>query len=408
MASETPEWLDSAPLGVLPFPAGLLAFEPAELADPVAAELREGRLPHDDLPASLRAALEGDAERAIALTDDRTPAGAVRAFALDATPERLAAARMLATGRLADLVELIAFTAGLRADPPEPHGGPPSTLGALERAARASWHVERGEHAEARAIMEDASACAWGISSALGALLDLGLVQAHLEEGDASESLDARLERATAALARTDLRRARGEAALARATLWHLRGTHDAACLRRAVSAYLEAAGLAPRSLEPDLWASVQVGLSAAYLALPMHSASDRLRAAVAISGLRQALDILDPSVTPARWCTAAMTLANALISLPTGMPGEHTTEALSLYERIAGLRRSLGDEAGAARAEANLGAALLALGAPGHAREPLERAKATFVRLGDTQGVRTVEEALAEADGSEREVARP
>ncbi|MEO1085978.1 MAG: hypothetical protein AAFY88_17200, partial [Acidobacteriota bacterium] len=155
----TPQDLEAscALLGVFPLPAGLLALPPVEGPDPeVLDRLADGdtRAPMPPAWRFLRAALEGDAGRALELAASLPePWASYNSLVLGADPElgrRLTADGALLPAPFAELAAAAAYIHGLRDQPPEvPADSPPEALAAV-RMVRAASALEGGRDDDAR------------------------------------------------------------------------------------------------------------------------------------------------------------------------------------------------------------------------------------------------------------------
>lgn len=61
---------------------------------------------------------------------------------------------------------------------------------------------------------------------------------------------------------------------------------------------------------------------------MPMTQASDQLRVGVAVQSLRHALTVFTPEVEPQQWASAQLTLATALVYMPSAKQGDNLVGA--------------------------------------------------------------------------------
>jgi len=227
-------------------------------------------------------------------------------------------------------------------------------------------------------------------------------------EGPTDEVIGA-LERAVELLDGTDLRVGRAETHLTLALARHEAAAGRPELLGRAVPHYQAALRLVTSGEAPLVWAAAHVNLAAAYLAMPMRQASDRLRVAIAMRSLRAALRVYTPEDHPAEWASTTLNLANALVYAPSAHQADNLVEAVELYEEVLRVRDRDTDPLGRARVLANQGNALAHLGVFDHATAKLAEARFLFEEFGEVDAVRAVRDvldgiarrtALAKADG--------
>lgn len=390
------------PLGVLPWPAGLLLLP--EGAGPAAAEILVGGVPEAWPPelAFYAAALDGDPTSAADLVEgDDLVAQYNRAILVggDAAWAELATS---STGELRGLVDTARFTMGLADQPPDAHGLS-GEVAALARSARASAALESrdGPLAAEELALAVSDALAAG-SPVLAASLRLSLAELLRDSGDparAAREADAAL----ATLPPTADRELRAQLQVTRALArQELAGT-DRGALLAVVADLTEAARVFREDTHPELFAVCNEHLALAYLVMPMSDQGDRIRAGVAVTSLRAALRVYTPETHPASWASAQLNLANALQYLPSAHQEQNLDEAVQLYEEVLAHRDPATDPVGCARILSNQGNALGHLGVFGDARERLGRALDLFRTAGDHDSAATVEQIL---DGLEQAAA--
>ena len=381
------------PLGVLPWPAGLLVLPDGH--DGLAATLLSGERPQEwpATAAFVARALDGDAEGAAALiagNDDLARYNRAVLVGGDGAWESLAD---VADPDLAALVALGCYTVGLRDDAPSADGVD-GEIEAMVRSGRASAALEAGDPAGAHAELTAAIAAA-AVSPALAASLSLTDAELLRESGDpaAAESV---LNSVLNAMTRTADRETLAELHLARGMARQELGAHNKGYLVPAVNDYTEAAKTFREETHPEQFATVNVNLALAYLIMPMSSEGDRIRVGVAVNSLRAALRIYTPETHPHEWASTQLNLANALQYLPSVHQEDNLDEAVHLYEQVLAYRDPNVDPLGYARILANQGNALGHLGVFSDADERLQRARALFAAQGDVDAVASVDEVLA------------
>jgi tetratricopeptide (TPR) repeat protein len=391
------------PVGAFALPAGFLLV-PGDGADIAAARdaLVAGRLPPTWPPALRGVELthRGASAQAIAAFDADDPVGRYNRWVLDPESADLDTVRAGLPDTLAPLVDVVAYTIGLAAQPPRRSDGLPAEVAALVLAARATAALERGDRAGATDLLTQGSTLAAASAPALAAVLrgNAGTV-AH-DEGDV-ETARADLTAAVEALAGTDLRETRAELLHVLGSIDHeaaASGRGDARALfRSAMGHYYEALSLVSEESAPQLWGWLNLNLATAYLASPMTTASDQLRLGVAIQALRACRRVFGPEEHPEPWSTATLNLANALVYTPSTHQGDNLVEAVELYEEVlvAGVREA--DPLGRARLLSNQANALAHLGMFDQARPKLVEARYVFEEHLDHDAVMTVRGILDE-----------
>lgn len=365
------------PLGLMPFPAGLLLL-PAT-ADPRAGEALQVLLRGDTpgtLPDAWRwvgEALDGARDMAYqSLADDATPVAAYNRFVLHGRAEDLEGALNGEHPEVRTLACLAAFTMGSTDELPALDGLNEELLahGLLIRAAA---ELERGAVPQAIETLE-ACARAAHASSPLLAAQALGQLAEVIGEGEPARRLAAL--RSAAALAGGSSAPMATELRLRHAIALHEGANDQRPRLVEAVKAYQEVLrhGVTIESA-PELFALVQNNMGLAYIAMPMTTASDKLRLAVAVQSFREALKVYDRERYPEQWASTTLNMANALQYLPSGHREENLVEAVNAYEALLEVRNRALDPVGYARVQANQGNALAHLGMFGPALEKLHEA---------------------------------
>jgi tetratricopeptide (TPR) repeat protein len=407
MTDETVPGPRPQPLGVLPWPAGLLLMPPG--SDAVAADLTQGKVPEvwPEPLAFYAAALDGDPEAAAALVGDTGPVDRYNRAVLVGGDEAWLALATETTGALRALVDTARFTMGLSDAPPDVHGLS-GEIAAMARSARASAALEArdAELAAAELALAVADALAGG-SPVLAASLRLSLAELLRDAGDPARSAreaDAALQH----LPPTADRELRAQLQMTRAlSRQELAGTERGALLA-VVADLTEAARVFREDAHPELFAVCNQHLALAYLVMPMSDQGDRIRVGVAVNALRAALRVYTPDTHPLAWASTQMNLANALQYLPSAHQEQHLDEAVQLYEELLAHRDPATDPIGCARILSNQGNALGHLGVFSDARDRLTRARGLFQAAGDAESASTVEDILAGLDEAAASAGRP
>jgi len=389
------------PFGILPLPAGWLVLPAEALADPAGAQARDallaGALPAS-WPPALRAvelAAAGDAVAAAAAVDPQAgPEHAYNHYVLTGEPASLQQAGDGATGDLAALVAVAAYSLGQRpaSDLPDPDGVT-GEVAAHVLAARAAARLEAGDPQGALDALVAAEQAAGEVSPVLAALL-LGQQASLLADvnGTDDDVLAAYAEAVDVLAGRDAVAGAAAELTLQLAVAHQERGA-----LAEAVRAYHAALRVLRKQTHPERYAFGHSNLALCYLSMPMTQARDTLRRGVAVQSLREALTVYTREAHPREWAAVTLNLANALQHLPTTHPVENLVEAVGMYEEVLAARPADVDPVGHARTLANQGTALAHLGIHDQARPKLLDARALFAAAGDDDAVATVDAALAD-----------
>ena len=387
------------PLGVLPWPAGLLVLPDVPEAVDIAAEILAGTVPQQ-WPESLRfyeAALTADPAVAADLIPGDDLIGDYNRAVLvggEGVWEDLAAR---SEGDLAALVATARYSIGQIDDPPSAEGLE-AEVAAMVRSARASAALEAHDvtaaEQELRATVEAASA----VSPVLASTLRLTLAQVLADAGDyASAALIADV--AIQSLPLTADRELRAHLQMTRALARQQLAGDERGALLAVVGDLTEATKIFREETHPELFAICNQQLALAYLVMPMSDQGDRLRLGVAVNALRAALRVYTPQTHPAQWASAQVNLANALQYLPSSHQEQNLDEAVQLYEEVLQVRDPESDPVGYARILSNQGNALGHLGVFDDARARLEQARTLFAQAGDDDSAATVGEILAGLD---------
>ncbi len=387
------------PLGVLPWPAGLLVLPDTPEAGDIAAEILGGGVPQQ-WPQTLRfyeVALTGDPSVAADLIrGDDLVARYNRAVLIggEGVWEALADE---ADGELGALVATARYSIGQIDDPPSAEGLR-DEVAAMVRSARASAALESQDVVAAEQELRAAVAAASPSSPVLASTLRLTLAQVLADAGDyASAALISDL--ALQSLPLGADRELRAHLQMTRALARQQLAGDERGALLAVVGDLTEATKIFREETHPELFAICNQQLALAYLVMPMSDQGDRLRLGVAVNALRAALRVYTPQTHPAQWASAQVNLANALQYLPSSHQEQNLDEAVQLYEEVLQFRDPQSDPVGYARILSNQGNALGHLGVFQDARARLEQARTLFEHAGDSDSAATVGQILAGLD---------
>ncbi len=390
------------PLGIFPPPAHqlLLPRLPDSQADQAArARLMQGRLP-EAWPSPWRffaLALDGQAEAAQALlAQDDAPVARYNRFLLAPSLETYAALASTLTGELRELLDAAAYTYSLLDAPPAAHAAQEERRAFL-RMVQAAHALEREDFQGAVALLEEAVTDARPSSPLLVGQLLAALADARLAWQGPDPRAMLHYREALSLIPEDALPQIRAEIALNLGILYQEMANGQRGPLLEAAKCYQTALLTLSREEQPELYALAHNNLALAYLAMPLTTASDQLRVAIAVQSLREALKVYDRESHPEQWASAQLNLANALQHLPSAHPRENLAQAVELYEELLAVRDPAQDPLGYARLLANQGNALAHLGIFVHAAPKLEEALALFQRHGELDAAAAVQETLAD-----------
>lgn len=385
------------PLGVLPWPAGMLLLPDVAGAAELAQTLLRGELP-ESWPAAfafLEAALsENPAQAAQMLAGDDLISQYNRAVLVggDGVWEAIDTA---ATGELSALTAMGMYTVGLRDDAPEV-GDATAEIEAMVRSARASAALERSDAAAALVELEAGIAACIEVHPILAATLALTCAQLLRDDfGDPMRANDV-LDTAIKSIGRNASGELRGELHVARGLVRQELGMENKGFLLPAVNDFTEAAKFFREESDPEMFAMINHQLALAYLVMPMSSEGDRIRVGVAVNSLRAALRVYTPESHLDLWSSTQLNLANALQYLPSVHQEENLKESVDLYEELLQHRNEATDPLGVARILANQGNALGHLGVFEDAEQRLSHARTIFEHFGDAEALTGVDEILS------------
>ncbi len=391
--------LDPQPLGVFAAPAAYLLLPDAEVhRDLVAAVLRDGRWP-DDAPESWAFyghVLSGDTGAAYDAIPDG-PEAAYNRFILAPSEEAYASLKAETDGAAHALVMGVGTVYGYEDEPVDIDAVDAAPVRAFLLATRAGRHLRSGESEAGLDDLEAAEEAARGTSRALVARLLATRARTLHELQGPSPRLVALYQQADTALKQTAMTRLHGLTLLGLGSLYQEMSEGQRHLLLEAARVYQRASQIFTAEDDPERHALALNNLALAYLAVPLTQATDKLRTAIALQALRDALKIYTRETHPDAWASATLNLANALQHAPSGNVEEHLWQAVELYEEVLEVRTPEIDPGGYARTLANQANALAHLGAFSRAIPRFIEARDRFRELGLDDAAETVDLALAE-----------
>ncbi len=151
--------------------------------------------------------------------------------------------------------------------------------------------------------------------------------------------------------------------------------------LLKAIDAYQRALLYFRKENHPAQYGLAQMNLGIVYMSMPMNEEAERVRPAIAVQALREALKVFDRERDELMWSSATLNLANALQHVPSTHNKDNLIEAVSLYQEILAVRRQEDDALAFARVHANFA----------QARQSLEAARAIFEEKGEGDSAEAV-----------------
>lgn len=365
------------PIGIFPFPAGLLLLPASDSpsVERARASLMQGAMP-DEWPAEWRffaRALSDERDAALAaLTAQDDDVAAYNRFVISGDAGALQSARRSARTEVRAMAELAAFVQGASDGAPSA-AGLDGELAAVVHLAQAAWHLERDEPEPAAATLAVGIAAARAASPVLAAQLQAQRAQVLPSANEAIVAWRDALQLSAGAR----LPHLRADLSLNLALALHESAGAQRQRLVEAVNWYQEALhGGITLEDRPETYAQVQNNLGLAYISMPMTSAGDKIRLAVAVQSFREALKVYTRDAHPDEWSSAMLNMANALQYLPSSHPQENLIEAVNGYEALLEVRNKSLDPVGYARLLANQANALAHLGMFGPSIEKLTEAR--------------------------------
>ncbi|GAB4417924.1 MAG: hypothetical protein Fur0044_13730 [Anaerolineae bacterium] len=394
------------PIGIFPLPAGYLLLPAVPGIEAVQGALLQGQTPHNWPPALrfFELALAGETDAAYeALAGDASPEAAFNRFVLRPDPVQYLALSSEFTGDLRHLLDVVAYTLGYLAIPPE-RGETQAERLAFVLMAQATHALEQGGGERAIGLLAEAVQAARPSSPVFAAQLLGTLAETKYNLLGPGPALIQQYQEAIRLLESADLAETRAELWLNLGIVYQDMAQGRRGPLLEAAKCYQKALSVLTREAQPEAYALAQTNLALAYLAMPLQEASDQLRMGIAVQSLREALKVYTPETHPEQWASAQLNLANAYQYLPSAHPEENLAQAVELYEEILAVRRPESDPVGYARVLANQGNALAHLGIFVHAAPKLEEARRLFQAQGESEAALSVNDLLAEVKAAQQQ----
>lgn len=389
------------PLGIFPFPAGLLLLPPASgpIAEHARTAMMRGGAP-DALPNEWQFfadAMRGDIQAAVEkLAADPSPLSAYNRFVLDGDESARTRAMRDGDSAIRQLTELVAFVQG--ASDTLPDGtGLDGELRANVLLTRAAAAIDAEQFDQASDLLTEGIGEAGAVSPVLAAQLMAQLAQLQPQLGAASDAKTIQLWRSAINLAGdTPLPHLRGDLRVGLAIALHEASGSRRDMLIEAVKTYQSALqhGISLQET-PETYAMVQNNIGLAYLTTPMSENGEKLRHAVAVQSFREALKVYTAESHPEAWASTMLNMANAFQYLPTSHPEENLINAVETYEQLLAVRNKALDPLGYARLLANQANALAHLGMFQPATEKFTEAHKLLHWHGEPEMAATVLEQL-------------
>lgn len=375
-------------IGVFGLPAGVLLIDSSSpSSQQVRQDLAAGKLPQR-WPEELAAhelAYRGDVDAAadiFAASD--TPAAKYNLFVL--RPEAISRAEVTqAVGeQWKPLVDYVSFMVGLTSVPPSAETIIPEVRALAETGQAAAW-LDDGKIEKA---VDHMRLAVEALPEEYRALRGIILSELAVYQADTDLA-----EEAVQLLKDTDLTQAKSQAQYHLAGLLHGLAIEGKIPFERVIGGYTDALRGLNETDHRGLFARIHLNMGTALLAAPLASASDSMRAAVAIQSLRSAERLLEEEPQSQEYQNAKLNLANALVYAPSSTRRDNLVEAVDKYQQLVEMRAS--DPAGKARVLANQGTALGHLGFIGDAQKCLTEAQGIFVQTGEQDAAEMVREQL-------------
>ncbi len=388
-------------IGVFPGTAGFLMLPPVPEAQTLMPALLRGYLP-ERWPEEwefFSLGMSGASVETILQAVPEGPEGIYNRFILQPEADVYGWARERLAGDYVLLLDAVAWQMGLCPEPPKlPEAD--GEIRAFVLAAQGYYAIHRGSWEAGLERLQAAAEEAEGVSPVFAARLYAEWAASKQMRGDDEEAVIAGYRKALDLMEGTAFGEVRAELWFQLGTMYQERADGRKGFLMKAMECYHEALKVFRRESHPDAYAMVHMNLALAYLAMPSTDRGSRLRAALAVQGLREALRIFQKDTHPDLWASATMNLANALQHVSTSHPEANLWEAVALYEEVMEVRREEDDPVGYARILANQGNALAHLGAFSRAVPRLEEARRRFLEHGE-------EDAAGAVDGILQEIRR-
>lgn len=382
------------PLGVFSGPQGALLLPFVDDADALAQVLR-GELRALPEPWQFYAlAIEDDAAALARIATSDAPEHQLNRFILQPSLEHYHTLQTKFTGELRELLEAIAYQLNYRQSPPEPQAASQEIRAYL--LATQAHHLLAQQHIEqSLALLEEAAQLVERLSPAFAARLFGEWAGVESMTGELSHKGVHYFEKALELFQQTSFHAAEAELWLQYGMACQSRAGGQRGWLLKAVNAYQMSLRTVSRTHLPESYGLAQMNMALCYLNMPMNEEADKLRPAIAVQALREALHVFDKAQQPELWSSATLNLANALQHAKTSHPEENLWEAVALYQEVLEVRDAEREPVGFARVLANQGNALAHLGAFSRAVPRLEEARAIFSQQHDDDAAAAISEIL-------------
>ncbi len=380
-------------LGILPGPAGAFLLPAAAATTDATIAVAQGRW--QELPLEWQfLLLARDGHHAEHAPTTAVPAGVNAAIAANdalALAQTRGETNPHADQSAAAHAAAVAFRIGATDEPPPDDPDLDPRVRAYLLATYAHDLAQSGEPRDAVTLLRTAADIVARLSPAAAARY-LGEAAA-LTEPDARTVME--LQNAAASLEGLHFEPLRGELLMAAADALMAMGADRPALLQQAVIVLQKATQALPRREHPVAFAVCHMNIAVAYLSMPMNEHAGKLRGAIAVQSLREALDILTAEEHPELWESATLNLANALQHLPSAHVGHNLTEAVDLYTTV--LARRTTPTPARARTLASQANALAHLARYDDARPLLAEARAIFSDAADADALAGIDAIEAE-----------
>ena len=304
------------------------------------------------------------------------------------------------------LLAVVAYLHGTSERPPASGEAAAGEIAAFLESTAAHFSLAGSNAATGLSHMRRALDALGAISPAFSARLHSEIASISLHQPELYRDAIEHGRHATEILKDTGFDRLRGELSLELGMSYQQLSAGRKDYLLSAISAYQEALLYFPKDgPDPSSYGLAQMNLGLVYLSMPMTDEAERLRPAIAIQALREALRVFPREKDARMWSSATLNLANALQHVPSTHAEDNLWESVALYQDILEVRSKEDDPVSYARVLANQGNALAHLGAFSRAMPVLEESKTIFEEAGDRESADTVSELLSEIERRRAEI---
>lgn len=298
------------------------------------------------------------------------------------------------------LLEAAAYLHGFLPEPPVPPAEADREILAYLLSTVAHHKLGAGNLTGGLSDIDAAVSVVQDVSPVFAARL-LAEWAAYGHSAELSERAVEHYNKALALLEATGFHRLRAELALELGMCCQLAGGQTGGSksrLLQAIQAYQQALLYFHREgPDPHAYGLAHMNLALVYLAMPMNDEAERLRPAIAVQSLREALKVFTRETNAKMWASATLNLANALQHVPSTHNEANLWEAVSLYQEILEVRKAEEDTLAYGRVLANQGNALAHLGAFKKAEPILAEAFSIFQSEGELDSAEAVSALLEE-----------